>query len=328
MALLQEGQYFGEISLLQNVARTATVVALTKCKLLSIERAQFDRMLESLPGVRESLNEAADERRLATSRANQHGEAAIDLTSSYYVHSPLPETFAQYEDDPREYSLNMVQTVLRMSTYISDIYNDPIDQLREQIRLTVEAMREREEYEIINNRDFGLLHSVSESMVVLPRGLGPTPDDMDELVSKVWKEPAFFLAHPRAIAAFGRECTRRGVPPPTVQIDGSPFLTWRGIPIVPTEKLLVGGSSYAQNSSGKTDILLMRVGESRRGVVGLRKIGIPGEHSPGLSVRFMGIGRDSVASYLMTTYYSAAVLTEDALGVLKDVEVGNYHESN
>jgi len=43
---------------------------------------------------------------------------------------------------------------------------------------------------------------------------------------KYGKEPAFFLAHPRAIAAFGRECTRRGVPPPTVNIFGSPFLTW------------------------------------------------------------------------------------------------------
>ena len=38
----------------------------------------------------------------------------------------------------------------------------------------------------------------------------------------------FFLAHPRAIAAFGRECTFRGVPPPTVNLFGSPFLTWRG----------------------------------------------------------------------------------------------------
>jgi hypothetical protein len=27
----------------------------------------------------------------------------------------------------------------------------------------------------------------------------PTPDDFDELLTKVWKEPAFFLAHPQAI---------------------------------------------------------------------------------------------------------------------------------
>ena len=30
----------------------------------------------------------------------------------------------------------------------------------------------------------------------------PTPDDLDDLLRKVWKEPGFFLAHPDAIAAF------------------------------------------------------------------------------------------------------------------------------
>ena len=53
-------------------------------------------------------------------------------------------------------------------------------------------------------------------MTLSTRTGAPTPDDLDELIARVWKEPAFFLAHPRAIAAFGRECTRRGVPPPTV----------------------------------------------------------------------------------------------------------------
>ena len=326
VAILHEGQYFGEVSLLQNVARTGTVVAVTPCRVLTLDKAQFEGMLDRLPGVRQALDDVADGRRLATSAANQHGEAAIDLASSHHLHTVLPETFADYEEDPREYSLSMVQTVLKMSTYLSDIYNDPIDQLREQIRLTAEAIRERQEFEVINNREFGLLHSVSDSMVVLPRGLGPTPDDMDELIAKVWKDPAFFLAHPRAIAAFGRECTRRGVPPATVQINGSPFVTWRGIPLVPTEKLMVGGSLHAQGQDNRTDILLMRVGEARQGVVGLHKTGLTGEYSPGLTVRFMGIGRDAVAAYLMTAYFSAAVLTEDAIGVLKDVEVGSYYD--
>jgi len=107
----------------------------------------------------------------------------------------------------------------------------------------------------------------------------PTPDDLDELITKVWKEPAFFLAHPRAIAAFGRECTRRGVPPATVSIHGSQFLTWRGLPIVPSDKVPL--------SRGKTKVLLLRVGEQRQGVIGLYQPGLTGEQSPGLSVRFM-----------------------------------------
>ena len=111
----------------------------------------------------------------------------------------------------------------------------------------------------------------------------PTPDDLDELLTKVWKEPSFFLAHPRAIAAFGRECTRRGVPPPTITLFGNPFLTWRGIPLVPTDKI------HVKNSDNKTKILLLRVGERKQGCIGLFQPGLPGEQSPGLSVRFMGI---------------------------------------
>jgi hypothetical protein len=61
-------------------------------------------------------------------------------------------------------------------------------------------------------------------------------------------------------------------------------------------------------------------------VVGLFQPGLPGEQSPGLSVRFMGIDQSSIASYLVSLYCSAAVLTYDALGVLENVDVGNYHE--
>ena len=49
----------------------------------------------------------------------------------------------------------------------------------------------------------------------------PTPDDLDELLALVWKKPAFFLAHPKAIAAFERECTWRGVPPVTINLFGT-----------------------------------------------------------------------------------------------------------
>ena len=74
------------------------------------------------------------------------------------------------------------------------------------------------------------------------------------------------------------------------------------------------------------EVLLLRVGEKRQGVVGLFQPGLPGEQTPGLSVRFMGINRSAIASYLISLYCSLAVLTPDALGVLDDVEVGKFHE--
>jgi hypothetical protein len=192
------------------------------------------------------------------------------------------------------------------------------------LRLLIEKVKERQEGELINNGEYGLLASVAPSQRIRTRKGPPTPDDLDELLTKVWKEPGFFLAHPRAIAAFGRECTCRGVPPPTVTLFGTPFLTWRGVPLVPSDKVRVEAGKKKGSATSK--ILLIRTGEKKQGVVGLFQPGVPGEVAPSLSVRFMGINRKAIASYLISLYCSLAVLTEDALAVLDDVEVGSYPE--
>jgi hypothetical protein len=230
----------------------------------------------------------------------------------------LPEIYVDYEEKPREYTLSAVTTVLDLQTRISDMYRSPHDQIKEQLRLIIEKVKERQESELINNMEYGLLNNIDDSMKVKTRKGAPTPDDLDELIAHVWKEPAFFLAHPRAIAAFGRECTRRGVPPPTVTLFGSPFLTWRGLPLVPSDKVAI--------KADKTNILLLRTGEKKQGAVGLFQPGIPGEVSPSLSVRFMGINHKAIASYLISLYCSLAILTEDAVGVLENVSVDQYHE--
>ena len=77
---------------------------------------------------------------------------------------------------------------------------------------------------------------------------------------------------------------------------------------------------------GKSSIILVRSGEKKQGVVGLYQPNLPGEQSPGLSVRFMGINNKAIASYLVSLYCSLAVLTDDALAVLDGVEVGKFHE--
>ncbi len=230
----------------------------------------------------------------------------------------LPRTFVDYDEQPHEYFLNAVSTILDVHTRISDLYSSPHDQIKEQLRLTIETIKENQESELINNPDYGLLAQVDEDQRIFPLTGAPTPDDLDELLTKVWKEPAFFLAHPLAIAAFGREATRRGTPPPTVSLFGSQFITWRGVPLIPSDKVPV--------ADGKSKIILLRVGDRRQGVVGLFQPGLPGEQSPGLSVRFMGINDQAIASYLISLYCSLAVLVPDALAVLDDVEVNKYHD--
>lgn len=250
---------------------------------------------------------------------NQYGEAAIQVLSSVDGEPKLPTTFVDYQDHPREYYIHSIQTVLRTHTRITDLYSNEFDQLREQVRVVIDVIREREEWELLNNPEFGLLNETAIAQRVPTRGGPPTPDDLDELLTKVWKKPGFFLAHPKAIAAFGREATRRGVPPPTINLFGSPFITWRGIPLVPSDKIPV-------TPDGRTSILLLRVGEEEQGVVGLHNTGVTGEVEPGLSVRYSGTDQHSVASHLITRYFSAAVLVEDAIARLDNVQIGSYYD--
>ncbi len=252
-------------------------------------------------------------------RVNKVKDASsVQVTCSARDERELPQTFVDYIDNPREYLLSAVNTVLDVHTRVSDLYSKPYNQISEQLRLTIEIIKERQESELINNKEYGLLNSIAPSQRLKTRTGAPTPDDLDELITKVWKEPGFFLTHPLAIAAFGRECTRKGVPPPTVSLFGSQFITWRGIPIIPSDKVPV--------EDGKSKILLIRTGESRQGVVGLYQPNLPGQQTPGLSVRFMGINHQAIASYLVSLYCSLAVLVDDSVAVLDDVVIGNYHE--
>ncbi|MFO0968769.1 MAG: family 2A encapsulin nanocompartment shell protein [Gemmataceae bacterium] len=242
---------------------------------------------------------------------------AAQVSAEHKEGAALPRTFVDYEEKPREITLATVQTVLEVHTRIPDLHSAPHDQLREQIRLTVEAIKEEKERRLINSTDFGLL-TVAAKHMRLPTLAGPpTPDDLDNLLAKVWKMPAFFVAHPRALAAFGRECNARGLPLESVEMFGVSFASWRGVPILPCDKLPIAKT----DGRDSTSILLMRVGEQEQGVVGLHQEGIGDEHLQSLAVRFMGIDQQGTASYLVTCYFSVAVLVDDALGVLEKVSV-------
>jgi voltage-gated potassium channel len=64
---LGAGQYFGEIALLREVPRTATIMSVTECELLVLNAVDFRRLLEEHPAIRESMRELA-ERRVADER--------------------------------------------------------------------------------------------------------------------------------------------------------------------------------------------------------------------------------------------------------------------
>ena len=257
----------------------------------------------------------------------KEGETPLDVLCSTQKKSDIiPQGFVEYEAEPRELQLASISTIINVDTAVADVYSSPYDQVKEQLDLAIDSLRERQESQLINNDDYGLLKNIADSQRIQTRNGAPTPDDLDELITKVWKEPSFFLAHPRAIAAFERECTKRGVPPVTTNIAGGTFIVWRGIPIIPTDKLLVDGLKNPKSKSGKTNILLVRTGEAKRGVIGLYQRNLRNEQGRGLSVRFRGIDDKGVASYLLSLYCSAAILSDDAIAVLEDVEVGEYYD--
>ncbi|WYM00819.1 MAG: family 2B encapsulin nanocompartment shell protein [Gloeotrichia echinulata CP02] len=311
--VLADGDHFGDETVVQSEDTWQyTFKAITRTIVLSLPQQVFEGLIAQSEALRTHVEQFRD--RLSQPQ-NAQGEAAIELTTDHPQETALAGTFVDYDLSPREYELSLAQTVLRVSTRVADLYNEPYNQTEEQLRLTVEALRERQEHELINNREFGLLHNADLKHRIYSRGGAPTPDDLDELLATIWKEPAFFLAHPRTIAAFGREANRVGVYPTSVDINGAQVTAWRGVPIFPCNKIPI-------TNNRTSSILLLRTGLEKQGVIGLHQTGIPDEYQPSLSVRFMGITEQAIISYLVTAYYSAAVLVPDALGILEDVEIG------
>ncbi|MEU9237842.1 family 2B encapsulin nanocompartment shell protein [Streptomyces subrutilus] len=316
VAVLADGEQFGEGALLDADATwDYTATAETSGTLLTLSRTDFETVVSTAPHLRAHLREFSA---LPLQRQNKHGEAEIAMSAGHTGEADLPGTYVDYEPNPREYELSLAQTVLRVHTRVADLYNEPMNQTKEQLRLTIEALRERQEHELINNREFGLLHNAAFKQRIQTHSGPPTPDDLDELLCRR-RGSKFFLAHPRAIAAMGREFNARGLYPDHVDLGGQQVPAWRGVPILPCSKIPI----TKENTSS---ILVMRTGEDNQGVIGLRQTGLPEEYEPGLSVRFMGIDERSIISYLVTTYYSAAILVPDALGVLENVQIGRRRD--
>ena len=72
---LRSGQFFGEIALLRDGLRTATVTAVTEVQLLTLDAADFRRLIEQYPDL-------AEDRRIADSRLSGESEPPPASTPS------------------------------------------------------------------------------------------------------------------------------------------------------------------------------------------------------------------------------------------------------
>lgn len=245
----------------------------------------------------------------------RHGsdQPAVITSAGHVGEVRLPAGFVDYETPAREFPLGVAQTVLRVHTRVDELYSHPMSQYEQQLRLTVEALRERQEHELLHHPDFGLLQNIEPRHSIRTRSGGPAPADLDSLVAKQTR-PRYLLAHPRAIAAFSRQCNRSGIRPGTAEAGGRPVLSWRGVPILPCDKLPI-------TPERETTILVLRTGEDRQGVVGLRPTGLPDQLEPGVNVRRIGIDEQAVASHLVSAYYSVAMLLPNSVCALTGVSL-------
>lgn len=246
---------------------------------------------------------------------------------SHIEGSELDVSTAKYQQKPLELHLQPIQAVVKIHTRLPDLYSNKHDQLFWQLYLGAQSIYESKENLIYNHPEIGLLKQCKPKLKISLGG-PPMPDLLDEMLSRIWKRPDAFFMHMEALQAFQSECNKLGIALETTQIFDTTFTCWRGLPIFPTNKLYLLENKAESNSSkkatisdrlrgeSKTNVMLMRFGEQKQGCVSLFPQGKEGSKMfPLIDVQFMGIDSNSVASYLLTTYFSIGVLTPGALCV-------------
>nr|BFF23967.1 hypothetical protein GCM10025732_19320 [Glycomyces mayteni] len=173
LGVLVDGDHFGEELLTESGPVWGhDVIAATPVTVLTLPTAAVAELVERIPSLAAHLEQYRAGR---SAKQNKHGESAIDIAAGHTGEPDLPTTFVDYELAPREYELSVAQTVLRVHTRVADLYNQPMNQMEQQLRLTVQALREQQEDQMVNNREFGLLHNAALSQRIPTRSGPPTP---------------------------------------------------------------------------------------------------------------------------------------------------------
>ena len=68
---LKQGEFFGEIALIQNIRRTATIFSITNCRLLVLEAVDFHRLVDQVPELKEHIEQTSEERLSANHRQSE-----------------------------------------------------------------------------------------------------------------------------------------------------------------------------------------------------------------------------------------------------------------
>jgi voltage-gated potassium channel len=75
---LGKGKYFGEIALIKDILRTATIITLGECRLLSLDVHDFRQLMLQYPDLKAAIEHIADEwlQQQAAAKPNQDDSAS------------------------------------------------------------------------------------------------------------------------------------------------------------------------------------------------------------------------------------------------------------
>lgn len=258
-----------------------------------------------------------------------------DGLGASYSHAdgtPVETSVGLYNTAPRVIQLDTIQSTVRVSSRVPALFSDQHDQLQSQLNAASEFIYETMENLIFNHSDYGLLNNVEPHMRFQVAG-PPTPDVLDDLLALGWRAPDCFVMHAEALAEFRKRANAQSISLEEVELFGTSFTTWRGLPICPTNKLyLTSGDAQglAQDPKGflktanrrtsgqmgqaNSSVLLLRFGQAKQGVVCLCAKGMEGSpRLPHINIDFMGLSDNAESRYLLTAYAAMAVLSSGAL---------------
>jgi len=153
LEVLADGDHFGDQSVVESDDYWSfSVKALTPCIVLMLPQQIFEDLIKQSPVLHAHVEKFKERLKRPQDKL---GQAAIAMAAGHSGEPVLPGTFVNYEAAPREYELSVAQTILQVHTRVTDLFNNPMNQMEQQLRLTIEALKERQEHELINNRDFG-----------------------------------------------------------------------------------------------------------------------------------------------------------------------------
>ena len=233
-------------------------------------------------------------------RVNSINKVTIDE----HEYASLAHDNIELNHEPTEIDIVPIETLIKIPSRVYDVMNYPHNQMQHQIRLTVDNIYEHQERYFINNPDTGLISYCTTNGRTKQYATTVTPDIMDELLSRVWIKPTFYLMHPTALSQFCIACNSKSLNTGTVELFGYTFVTWRGLPIITSDKI-----PFDKN----TQVFIIRTGVSDSGVVQLYNAAPTKSGHPGVFIETSPTDNMGSISTRVTLYTNIAVLSREAV---------------